>query len=163
MMPEDRVAETVEPQPGAPEVFFKALATPILFALVALGFHYFLRGHNAPGGGFIAGLIVAASALLGRMGRDLRLLTIRTEFLVPWGLLLAVVTGVAPMLFGRSFLRSDHGHLVLPLAGELEWASATLFDAGVFLVVVGTTITIIDLLAEENRLQRLGEDREGEG
>ena len=149
---------------GRPEIFFRTLATPVLFALIAIGFHFFLRGHNAPGGGFIAGLIVAASALLGRMARDLRLLTIRSEALVPLGLLIALATGIAPMLVGEPFLRSVHGYVVLPLVGEVEWASATLFDAGVFLVVVGVTITIIDLLAEEGALRRLGEDREeGEG
>lgn len=139
-----------------PDVFFRSLATPIVFALIALGFHFFLRGHNAPGGGFIAGLIVAVAALLGRMARDLRLLRVRSETLVPVGLLLAVGTGVAPMLLGEPFLRSAHGYLTWPLIGRFEWSTAVLFDAGVFLVVVGTTITIIDLLAEEANLRRLG-------
>lgn len=138
-----------------PDVFFRTLATPVVFALIALGFHFFLRGHNAPGGGFIAGLIVAAAALLGRMARDLRLLRIRAESLVPVGLLIAAGTGIAPMFLGEPFLRSAHGYLTWPLIGEFEWSTAVLFDAGVFLVVVGTTITIIDLLAEEGNLFRL--------
>ena len=162
-MPDPGAVPPGDSEAGKPEIFFRTLATPVLFALIAIGFHFFLRGHNAPGGGFIAGLIVAASALLGRMARDLRLLTIRSETLVPVGLLIALATGVAPMLFGEPFLRSGHGHVVLPLLGEVEWASATLFDAGVFLVVVGVTITIIDLLAEEGSLRRLGEDREEGG
>jgi monovalent cation:proton antiporter len=147
---------------GKPEIFFRTLATPIVFALIALGFHFFLRGHNAPGGGFIAGLIVAASALLGRMARDLRLLRIRSETLVSIGLLIATLTGVVPMLFGSGFLRSAFGYITLPIFGEVEWASAALFDAGVFLVVVGVTITIIDLLAEEGDVSRL-DDGGGDG
>lgn len=163
-MPDPGAVPTSDGQAGGPEIFFRTLATPVVFTLVALGFHFFLRGHNAPGGGFIAGLIVAASALLGRMARDLRLLTIRSETLVPVGLLVALVTGVVPMLFGAPFLRSAFGYVTLPLLGEIEWASAALFDAGVFLVVVGVTITIIDLLAEEGTLRRLGGGPdEGEG
>jgi multicomponent Na+:H+ antiporter subunit B len=138
-----------------PDVFFRTLATPIVFALIALGFHFFLRGHNAPGGGFIAGLIVAVAALLGRMARDLQLLRIRSEELLPIGLLLALGTGAMPMLWGKPFLRSEHGYLTWPLIGRFEWSTAVVFDAGVFLVVVGTTITIIDLLAESGNLRRL--------
>lgn len=161
-MPDPGRVPPSDSEAGRPEIFFRTLATPVVFALVAIGFHFFLRGHNAPGGGFIAGLIVAAAALLGRMARDLRLLTIRSETLVPLGLLLALATGIAPMLVGEPFLRSAHGHSEVPLLGEVEWASAALFDAGVFLVVVGVTITIIDLLADERSLHRVGEDREEE-
>ncbi len=140
----------------ATEVFFKTFATPIVFVLIALGFHFFLRGHNAPGGGFIAGLIVAVAALLARMARDLRLLRIRAETLVPVGLLIALATGVAPMIWDGSFLQSDYGYLTWPWIGEFEWATAVAFDVGVFLVVIGTTITIIDLLADERNLLELG-------
>lgn len=138
-----------------PDVFFRTLALPIVFSLIALGFHFFLRGHNAPGGGFIAGLIVAVAALLARMARDARLLTLRTETLVPLGLLVAAVTGIVPMLLGLPFLTSAYGYLTWPLIGEFEWATAVAFDLGVFLVVIGVTVTIIDLLAEQRELARV--------
>ena len=132
-----------------PEVVFRTVAMPIVFVLIAMGFHFFLRGHNAPGGGFIAGLIVAVAALLARMARERRLLTLEPKTLIPIGLLIAMATGVAPMFFDYSFLKSGHGHVLLPFAGDIEWSSAALFDLGVFLVVIGTTLTIIDLLAED--------------
>ena len=131
-----------------PEVVLRTFATPIVFVLIAIGFHFFLRGHNAPGGGFIAGLIVAVSALLMRIAQERRLLAVAPEKLVPIGLLIAFATGAAPLLFGRPFLTSAYGYVELPWAGELEWATAALFDLGVFLVVIGTTLTIINLLAE---------------
>ncbi len=140
-----------------PDIFFRTLVTPIVFALLALGFNFFLRGHNAPGGGFIAGLIVAAAGLLVRMARRRGLLRIRSDVLMPVGLLVALATGVAPMLTGRPFLTSDHGTLRLPGIGTFDWTSASLFDFGVFLVVVGATVTIIDLLAEEGGLAELRE------
>ena len=141
-------------------ILFRTLAAPVVFAVVALGFHFFLRGHNAPGGGFIAGLLVAAAALLLRMARGHGLTTFPARRIVPWGLLLAVATGVVPMAFGYGFLKSAYGYLTWPVIGEFEWASAVAFDLGVFLVVVGVTVTIIDLLAEEAGPPRLGEDRD---
>ena len=141
-----------------PDIFFRTLATPIVLSLVVIGLHFFLRGHNAPGGGFIAGLIIAVAALLARMSGGSRLLTVAPMSLVPVGLALAALTGLVPMLLGRGFLTSAYGYLHWPLIGEFEWATAVLFDAGVFLVVVGTTLTIIDLLAEDRGPARLGID-----
>jgi multicomponent Na+:H+ antiporter subunit B len=145
-----------------PDIFFRTVATPIVFVLIALGFHFFLRGHNAPGGGFIAGLIIAGAALFARMAQARRLLAIRTETLVPLGLLLAALTGIPPMLFQRPFMKSSFGFLNWPVIGEFEWASVMLFDLGIFAVVVGTTVTIIDLLADDRKLTRLGTDVERE-
>ena len=131
-----------------PEIVLRTFATPIVFVLIAIGFHFFLRGHNAPGGGFIAGLIVAVSALLMRIAQERRLLNLSPRVLVPVGLLIAFATGAVPLLFGQAFLTSAYGYVHLPFAGEIEWATAALFDLGVFLVVIGTTLTIINLLAE---------------
>lgn len=141
-----------------PDIFFRWLSGPVVFVLIAIGLHFFLRGHNAPGGGFIAGLIVAAAALLMRMSQQRQLLAVPSMVLVPVGLLIAAATGVVPMLFGEQFLKSAYGYLHWPLIGEFEWASAVAFDAGVFLVVVGVTLSIIDLLAETRPLRRLGTD-----
>ena len=131
-----------------PDVVFKVLSEPVVFVLLAVGLHFFLRGHNAPGGGFIAGLIVATAALLTRMAEGRRLLSVAPVSLVPLGLAIALLTGAVPLALGKPFLTSAHGDLELPLIGEIEWATAALFDLGVFLVVVGTTLTIINLLAE---------------
>ena len=136
---------------GAPtehlEILFRAFTRPIIYVLVLLGLHLFLRGHNAPGGGFIAGLVVAVAALLSRIVLDKPLMRFSANAIIPWGLLLAFATGVVPLFFGLPFLKSAHDHVTWPLIGEFEWATAVLFDAGVFIVVVGTTLTIIELLA----------------
>lgn len=132
-----------------PEIIFRTVALPISFVVIALGIHFFLRGHNAPGGGFIAGLVVAVAALLVRMARDGKLLRLEPKILIPIGLLIALADGVTPMFVGDAFLRSNHGHLEWLFVGDFEWASAAFFDLGVFLVVIGTTLTIIDLLAED--------------
>ena len=136
---------------GAPtqhlEIFFRTFTRPVIYVLVLLGLHLFLRGHGSPGGGFIAGLVIAVAALLSRIVLDRPLVRGSPDALIPWGLLLAFATGVVPLFFGLPFLTSDYGYVTWPLIGEFEWATAVLFDAGVFLVVVGTTLTIIELLA----------------
>lgn len=141
-----------------PEIFLRGFALPVTFAILAFGFHMLLRGHNAPGGGFIAGLMVAVAALLMRMARQQRLLSITPASLVPVGLAIALLTGAAPMLVGRPFLTSAYGYVRLPLLGEVEWATAALFDVGVFLVVIGVTVTIIELLTEHGADESAGTD-----
>lgn len=142
-----RTAATQDPRGS--EIFFSTTAQGVVFALIFLGFHLFWRGHNAPGGGFIAGLVVAVAALLSRIVFDRPFLSLNPRSLLPWGLLLSFLAGVVPMLFGASFLKGAFGYLTWPLIGEFEWASAVVFDAGVFLVVIGATITIIELLADD--------------
>lgn len=132
-----------------PDIFFRVFTHPVVYVLVLLGFHLFLRGHNTPGGGFIAGLVIAVAALLSRIVMDQPLTTRPAKGLIPLGLLLALGTGVAPMMLGESFLTSAHGHLQLPLVGELELATALFFDTGVFLVVISVTLTIIELLSSD--------------
>lgn len=133
-----------------PEIIFKTNALPIIFLIVALGFHLFLRGHNAPGGGFIAGLVVAIAILIHRMSADQPNIKLNPKGLISLGLVISILTGVAPMFLGYAFLKSDYGYVTWPFIGTFEWATAALFDLGVFLVVVGTTLAIINLLAEDD-------------
>jgi multicomponent K+:H+ antiporter subunit A len=62
------------------------------------------------------------------------------------GLAIAGATGLAAGFFGRPFLTSTHGHVHLPLVGDLHLASAALFDLGVYLVVVGVVVLILQQL-----------------
>lgn len=106
-----------------------------------------LRGHNLPGGGFIAGLITAVAFITQYLANGTtwtqERLAINMHTVVAIGLLFAAVTGLASWLFGYPFLTSAFGHLEWPLVGEFELASAMAFDLGVYLVVVGATMLII--------------------
>ena len=64
------------------------------------------------------------------------------------GLLVAALTGLGAVAFGQPFLTSAFGHFSVPLLGEVELATALGFDIGVYLVVVGTSIGIIQRVAE---------------
>jgi len=115
----------------------------------------FLRGHNLPGGGFIAGLITAIALIVQYLANGVTWtqsrLPARTQPLVAVGLVIALFTGLASWLFGRPFLTSTFGHFNWPLVGEFELASAMAFDLGVYLVVVGATLLILINLGLVNR------------
>ncbi|MHB1093840.1 monovalent cation/H+ antiporter subunit A [Thiobacillus sp.] len=125
-----------------------ATLTRILLPLALLvAVFILLRGHNQPGGGFIAGLIASVALIVQYLANGVewmhRRMTSDSRPLVAWGLAIAACTGLASWLFGYPFLTSTFGHLDWPIVGEFELASAMAFDLGVFLVVVGATLMIL--------------------
>ncbi len=107
----------------------------------------FLRGHNLPGGGFIAGLIIAVALVMQYLANGIAWtrsrLTGELHPLIGLGLLMATATGLGSWYFGYPFLTSTHDHFHLPVIGDLELASAMLFDLGVMMVVIGITLVIL--------------------
>ncbi|WP_314407252.1 monovalent cation/H+ antiporter subunit A [Pseudomonas kuykendallii] len=109
--------------------------------------YIFLRGHNQPGGGFIAGLITAVALILQYIAHGVGW----TQQRLPWslhalagsGILIAGLCGVGSWAFGHEFLTSAFGHFEIPLIGEVELASALFFDLGVYLTVLGATLLIL--------------------
>lgn len=120
--------------------------TPVLLGAAVI---LFLKGHNAPGGGFIAGLLTAAALVLrfiafgSQLHRGKDRIYIR---LIASGLLIALTTASVPMLLGHPFFTHTFGYVHAPLLGEIELASASLFDLGVYMVVVGNVVTVIAAL-----------------
>mgnify|MGYP003373822274 CR=1 FL=1 len=125
-----------------------AISSRLLLPLAAMVSAYlFLRGHNLPGGGFIAGLVLAIALLLQFVANGQRFVgeRIGTDFRpwVGWGLLIAGGTGVASWFFGAPFLTSTYDYPLWPWIGAVPLASAALFDLGVFLTVVGATMVAL--------------------
>lgn len=118
----------------------------LLFSLSLL-----LRGHDEPGGGFSAGLVAATAFALyafapakdRRAAVPPRLLEVEPRTLTGAGLLVAVLSGLAPLLAGRAFLTGMWAHVDAPLLGSIELGTPLLFDVGVYLVVSGVTLTAI--------------------
>ena len=106
-----------------------------------------LRGHNLPGGGFIAGLITAIALIMQYLANGVAWTHARLPAnmhpIIGAGLAIATLTGLASFGFGYPFLTSTFGHLHWPLVGDFELASAMAFDLGVYLVVVGATLLIL--------------------
>jgi multisubunit Na+/H+ antiporter MnhB subunit len=130
---------------------------PLIFIFAA---YVFFKGHNSPGGGFIAGLIASVGIVLYRMaeGRDafMSLVPVRPGTIVGTGLLIALATGLAPMVYGLMtrqvfpFLTSHNEYWNLPFSeDDFHFTSVLFFDLGVFIVVVGVSVVMINRLEEE--------------
>ena len=138
-------------QPPRPDGAFNPLLVQAVTRLllpfaVLVAIFLLLRGHNLPGGGFIAGLVLAAALVLTRVagvGPPPSLARMPWQSWIAAGMVLAIATGAAAMLLGFPFLTSTFGHPVLPVVGEVPLASAALFDLGVFLAVVGATLLAV--------------------
>ena len=123
----------------------------IVFPLtLTVSLFLFLRGHNAPGGGFIAGLVLAVPLLMQYVIQGAASVESRFGFdyirLIGIGLLCALLSGAGSLLFGRPFLTSGHAEIPLGWLGELELASALGFDTGVYLVVFGAAMLMLSMM-----------------
>ncbi|OFA32472.1 monovalent cation/H+ antiporter subunit A [Glaciecola punicea] len=130
-----------------------AMISQALLPLALLvSFYIFLRGHNMPGGGFIAGLITAVALIQQYIahGVDWVKPRIKVEYqtLISLGVLIATFTGIASWFFGRPFMTTWFDYFDIPLIGEIELASALVFDLGVYLTVVGATLFILASLGK---------------
>ena len=109
--------------------------------------YIFLRGHNLPGGGFIAGLVTAVALILQYIANGVDFMRQRSKLNYQWlisvGMIIAGATGMGSWLFGYPFLSSWFDYFYLPGIGKFELASAMLFDLGVYLTVIGSTLLIL--------------------
>lgn len=131
------------------QTFTKATA----FIILIFSLYLFFAGHNQPGGGFIGGLMTGSALVLLYISYDIETVKKMIPFdykkMMALGMLIAVLTGVGSFLFDQPFLTQAFGYFQLPLLGKTELATAVLFDLGVYLTVVGVTMTIILAIAED--------------
>jgi len=120
----------------------------LLFSLFLL-----LRGHHEPGGGFAGGLIAATAFALVTFGYDLatakRLLRVRPLTLTASGIAVALASGLLSLLLGDPFLTGLWLEIPVTTTLTLELGSPVLFDIGVYLAVIGATLTMLYEFAEE--------------
>jgi multicomponent Na+:H+ antiporter subunit B len=123
----------------------------IMGLLLVFSVFLLLRGHNDPGGGFAGGLVAASAFALYAISFNLetakRALRHDPRTLLAIGLFISVVSGILPMLLKRPFLTGIWYSQKVPGIGKI--GTPLLFDVGVYLVVVGITLTIIFALMEE--------------
>ncbi|AWB88698.1 Na+/H+ antiporter subunit A [Homoserinimonas hongtaonis] len=131
-------------------------------SIMVVSFFVLFSGHNAPGGGFAAGLI-AGMALVARYlaGGRYELgaaVTIDAGKLLGSGMLLAAGTAVAPLFFGADALTSAFFEAEVPIFGHIEFVTSTIFDVGVYLVVIGLVLDVLRSLGGEVDRQQEEED-----
>ena len=116
--------------------------------VLMVGFYIFLRGHNEPGGGFIAGLIVSIAVVMQYMASGFAWTSARLRYpyhgVIGAGVLIAGFTGVGAWFVGKPFLTSDFTYVRIPPFEKFELATAALFDLGVFLAVVGAVMLSLE-------------------
>lgn len=125
--------------------------TRLLMPLLLLdSFFLLLRGHNAPGGGFVGGLVAASAfalyALVAGVDQTRKTLRFKPRILMATGLLLALGSGIVGLIRESGFFSAQWIVYKLPLIQHL--GTPTVFDIGVYLVVLGATLTILLTLAE---------------
>ncbi len=124
------------------------LTRVIMPVVVMVGFYIFLRGHNEPGGGFIAGLIVSIGVVMQYMASGFSWTSARLRYpyhgVIGAGVLIAGLTGIGSWFFAKPFLTSDFTYVRIPPFNEFELATAALFDLGVFLAVVGAVMLSLE-------------------
>lgn len=139
----------------APNLMLQTVSQLVLPFTVLIAIYLVLRGHNAPGGGFIAGLVLAMGLLLQQVSQGASWVAVHGQgdhrAWVGWGLALAAATGLGSWLFGAPFLTSTYDYPWLPGVGGVPLASASAFDLGVFLVVVGATMVMLLSIARLGR------------
>jgi multicomponent K+:H+ antiporter subunit A len=135
------------------------ISQALLPLAVMVSVYIFLRGHNLPGGGFIAGLITSIAIIQQYIAQGHQSFQERIKVnyltLIGGGLLMALLTGAGGFVWQASFLKGWHDHIHIPLLGNIELASAMLFDLGVYLSVVGACMLILSRLGGLTTPERL--------
>ena len=142
--------EHVVPGPADPLLIPNLVARLLLPLAMAVSVYLFLRGHNLPGGGFIAGLVLAVPVLLQYVLAGHDFVEQRIGFDAPrvigLGLLAAVLTGLGSWLLGYPYMTSHTDYVAVPLLGKVPLASAMAFDIGVYLVVAAGTLLMLGMM-----------------
>jgi len=146
-------------------MMFETVSQSLLPLALLVSFYIFLRGHNVPGGGFIAGLITAVAIIQQYIAHGVLWIKPRINVDYQWviasGILIATATGLGSWIFDRPFLTSWFDYVHLPWIGEFELASAMLFDVGVYLTVVGAVLLILANLGKLTTSERINTEENG--
>lgn len=158
-LPADLQTDLLNPR-NAPDTAIGYLMVPavlvrlLLPLAVVVAVYIFLRGHNEPGGGFVAGLVLSVGLILqyiisGTQWVEAHLALVPRRWIAS-GLLFSLATGTGAWAWGYPFLTTHTAHLHLPWLGSLHVASALFFDIGVFSLVVGATLLILTAIAHQS-------------
>jgi len=132
---------------GGHPLLLMVIARLLLPMALLVGIYLFIRGHNLPGGGFVAGLVVSVALILQFIASGIGWTQdrIQRDFhpLIAFGVLVAGLTGLGSWIFGKPFLTTWFDYFQIPILGQFELASAAAFDLGVFCTVVGAVLLVL--------------------
>ena len=158
-IPGDLQTDLVNPRNAADTAVGYLMVPAVLVRLLLpfatmVSIYLFIRGHNEPGGGFVAGLVFSVALLLQYIISGTQWVEAHMPLYprrwIGLGLLFALLTGLGAITAGYPFLTSHTFHFSLPWIGQIHLASATFFDIGVFTLVVGSTLLILTAIAHQS-------------
>lgn len=136
-------------------VILQTGAKVAFFIIILFSVYIFFAGHNAPGGGFVGGLLSTGGIVLLLLAYDLQtvrsILPINFIYVIAIGLLLSLGMASTSIMFNVPFFTHAYATVSLPLLGETMLHSALIFDLGVYLVVVGSAMTIIQTIGGDSK------------
>jgi len=128
-------------------ILLSSISESLLPLALLVSAYIFLRGHNLPGGGFIAGLVTSIAFILQYMAHGTawinERLNVNYRKIIALGIAISMFTGVGSWFFDKPFLTTWFDYFDIPFVGKTELASAIVFDLGVYLTVVGATLMIL--------------------
>lgn len=135
------------------DLILQTVTKVAVFIILLFSVAIFLGGHYSPGGGFVGGLMTSAAIVLLLLAYDLKtvgtILPIDYKVVIAVGLLISSLTVTGAIFFNVPLMTHAFGYFHLPLLGKTSLHTAVLFDLGVYLVVVGVTMTIIQTIGED--------------
>lgn len=157
-VPGDLQTDLINPRHAADTAVGYLMVPAVLVRLLLpfatlVSVYLFMRGHNEPGGGFVAGLVFSVALLLQYIISGTHWVEAHMPLYprrwIGFGLLFAILTGLGSIMAGYPFMTSHTFHFSLPWLGQIHLASATFFDIGVFTLVVGSTLLILTAIAHQ--------------
>ena len=141
-------------------ILLEVVVRLIFHAVIVLSIYLLFAGHNLPGGGFagglVAGLALVARYLAGGRYELSAAVPVGAGAVLGTGIAIAATTALAPLFFGADALTSTYWEAEVWLLGEVEFVTSTIFDIGVYLVVVGLVLDVLRSLGAE--VDRQGDD-----
>lgn len=135
------------------DVILQSVSKIVVFIILTLALYLFFSGHNAPGGGFIGGLVFASSFVLLLLAYDIETvkagIPLDFKLLAATGVTIALLSGFGAAVFGQPFLNQSFTHIEMPFYGVIELTTATIFEIGVAFTVIGVVVTIILSISED--------------
>ena len=137
---------------GRPSIVLDTTLNAVFHTIIVFSIFLFFAGHNAPGGGFIAGLVAGAGLVLrvitGRPTLRSRA-SIPPDLLLGFGILLVTGTALTSWILGNALLEHHTWEADIALFGKVKTTSAAIFDAGIYLIVVGVIAALVEVLVGE--------------
>lgn len=135
------------------DLILQTVTKVAVFIILLFSISIFFGGHYSPGGGFVGGLMTSAAIVLLLLAYDLntvaKILPVDYKIIIATGLLISVLTVAGGAIFDVPMMTHAYKYFDLPILGHTSLHTAVLFDLGVYLVVVGVTMTIIQTIGDD--------------